>query len=117
MKTLRFLAIATAALLTAAVSAADYPSKPIKLIVTAGAGGGEDTEARAIAPFVEKHLKTQIVIENQPGAGGKIAFEKFQTVAPDGYTLITYTFPKSVIIEYQGKTGFKTRDFTPIFAW
>jgi len=110
-------AAVAAALVATPVSGADYPSKPIKLIVTAGAGGGEDTEARAIAPFVEKHLKTRIVIENQPGAGGKIAFEKFQSAPPDGYTLITYTFPKSVIIEYQGKTGFKTKDFTPIYAW
>jgi len=68
-------------------------------------------------PFLEKHLGTSVIIENQPGAGGKIAFEKFQKTEPDGHTLITYTFPKSVIIEYQGKTGFKTRDFTPIFAW
>jgi len=110
-------AIAAAALVATPVWGADFPSKPIKLIVTAAAGGGEDTEARAIAPFVEKHLKSQVVIENQPGAGGKIAFEKFQNAAPDGYSLITYTFPKSIIIEYQGKTGFKTRDFTPIFAW
>ena len=118
MKTLRLLAVvATAGLMAAPVFAADFPSKPVKLIVTAAAGGGEDTEARAIAPFLEKHLGTSVVIENQPGAGGKIAFEKFQKVEPDGYTLITYTFPKSVIIEYQGKTNYKTRDFTPIFAW
>jgi len=118
LKMLKLCTAAVAAALVATpVSGADYPSKPIKLIVTAGAGGGEDTEARAIAPFVEKYLKTRIVIENQPGAGGKIAFEKFQSAPPDGYTLITYTFPKSVIIEYQGKTGFKTKDFTPIYAW
>jgi len=118
MKTLRlFTLVATAGLMAAPVFAADFPSKPVKLIVTAAAGGGEDTEARAIAPFLEKHLGTSVVIENQPGAGGKIAFEKFQKVEPDGYTLITYTFPKSVIIEYQGKTNYKTRDFTPIFAW
>jgi len=118
LKTLKICAaVAAATLVATPVFGADFPTKPIKLIVTAGAGGGEDTEARAIAPFVEKHLKSQIVIENQPGAGGKIAFEKFQNVTPDGYALITYTFPKSVIIEYQGKTGFKTRDFTPIFAW
>lgn len=97
--------------------AADFPKKPIKLIVTAAAGGGEDTEARAIAPFVEKYLGVQLQIENQPGAGGKIAFEKFQKADPDGYQLITYTFPKSVIIEYQGKTNYRTKDFTPIFAW
>jgi len=118
LKTLKYCAAVTAAaLVTMPAFGADYPNKPIKLIVTAGPGGGEDTEARAIAPFVEKYLKTQITIENQGGAGGKIAFEKFQSAAPDGYTLITYTFPKSVIIEHQGKTKFKTKDFTPIFAW
>jgi tripartite-type tricarboxylate transporter receptor subunit TctC len=112
-----YAAIAAAVLVASPAWAADFPSKPIKLIVTARAGGGEDSEARAIAPFVEKHLKTQVIVEDQPGAGGKIAFEKFQHAAPDGYTLITYTFPKSVIIEYQGKTGFKTKDFTPVYAW
>ncbi len=113
-----FLAAALAASLAGPARAADkYPSKPIKLIVTARAGGGEDTEARMIAPFVEKRLGVSITIEDQPGAGGKIAFEKFVRDAPDGYTLITYTFPKSVIIEYQGPTHYKTSDFTPIFAW
>jgi len=95
----------------------EFPKKPIKMIVTAAAGGGEDMEARAIAPFVEKYLKVNVTIENQPGAGGKIAFEKFQRVEPDGYTLISYTFPKSVIIEHIDKTSFRTKDFTPIFAW
>ncbi|OGA16578.1 MAG: hypothetical protein A3G25_11060 [Betaproteobacteria bacterium RIFCSPLOWO2_12_FULL_63_13] len=118
LKTLKLCVVVTAAaLVTPPVLGADFPSHPVKLIVTAPAGGGEDTEARAIAPFVEKHLGQPVVIENQAGAGGKIAFEKFQKAARDGYTLITYTFPKSVIIEYQGKTGYKTRDFTPIFAW
>lgn len=96
---------------------ADFPEKMIKLIVTAAAGGGEDTEARAIAPFVEKHLGQKIIIENQPGAGGKIAFTKFQKTEPDGYNLITYTFPKSIIMEFSGKVDYKTSDFTPIFAW
>lgn len=118
MKTLRlFAVVAAAGLLAASVRAADFPSKPVKIIVTAAAGGGEDTEARAIAPYLEKHLGTSVVIENQPGAGGKIAFEKFQKTEPDGYSLITYTFPKSVIIEYQGKTNYKTADYTPVFAW
>jgi tripartite-type tricarboxylate transporter receptor subunit TctC len=96
---------------------AGYPNKPIKLIPCAGAGGGEDMEARAIAPFLEKQLGQRIIIENQPGAGGKIAMEKFQKTAPDGYTLITYTFPKSIIIEYMDKTNFKTSDFVPIYSW
>lgn len=96
---------------------ADFPKKPVKMIVCSAAGGGEDMEARAIAPFVEKHLGVGVSVENQPGAGGKIAFEKFQKTEPDGYSLIMYTFPKSIIIEYIDKTNFKTRDFTPVFAW
>lgn len=97
--------------------AADFPKKPVKIIVTAAAGGGEDLEARAIAPFVEKYLGVSVIIENQAGAGGKIAFEKFQKTEPDGYTLITYTFPKSIIVEHLDKTGYKTRDYTPVFVW
>jgi tripartite-type tricarboxylate transporter receptor subunit TctC len=96
---------------------AGYPNRAIKLIPCAGAGGGEDMEARAIAPFLEKQLGQRIIIENQPGAGGKIAMEKFQKTEPDGYTLITYTFPKSIIIEYMDKTSFKTKDFVPIYSW
>lgn len=105
------------ALLFTTSSHAAFPEKPIKLIVTAGAGGGEDTEARAIAPYLEKYLGVSVVIENQGGAGGKIAFEKFQKTEPDGYTLITYTFPKSILIETMQETGFRTKDYTPIIAW
>ncbi len=95
----------------------DFPKRPIKIVVTSAAGGGEDTEARGIAPYVEKYLGVSVTIENQPGAGGKIAFEKFQKTDPDGYTLITYTFPKSIIIEHMDKTSYRTKDFTPIFFW
>ena len=96
---------------------ANYPDKAIKFIVTAAPGGGEDTEARTLAPFLEKHLRQRIIIDNQAGAGGKIAFERFQNTKPDGYSLITYTFPKSIIIEVKDKTGFRTKDYTPIYSW
>lgn len=95
-------------------AASNYPSKPIRLIVTSSAGGGEDVEARGIAPYLEKHLGVRIFVEDQPGAGGKIAFEKFQKTAPDGYTIITYSFPKNIIMEYMTKTNYRSRDFTPM---
>lgn len=106
-----------AAPLARRASAQDFPKKPIRIIVTSDAGGGEDTEARAIAPYAQKHLGVNVLIENQPGAGGKIAFEKFQRTEPDGYSLITYTFPKSIIIEFMDRTRYHTRDWTPVFAW
>ncbi len=96
---------------------ADFPKKPVKLIATADVGGGEDTEARGIAPFLQKYLGVNVFIENQGGAGGKIAFEKFQKTEPDGYNLIVTTFPKSIIIEYMGKVNYRTKDFTPVFGW
>lgn len=99
------------------VNGASFPDKLINFIVASGVGGGEDTEARAIAPFLKKHLSVDILIQNQVGAGGKIAFEKFQRTKPDGYTLITYTFPRTIIEEYMGKTNYRTKDFIPILAW
>ncbi len=95
----------------------DFPKKPIKLIATADVGGGEDTEARGIAPYLQKYLGVTVMVENQGGAGGKIAFEKFQKADPDGYSMIVSTFPKSVIIEYMGKVGYRTKDYTPVYAW
>jgi tripartite-type tricarboxylate transporter receptor subunit TctC len=96
---------------------ADFPKKPIRLIATADVGGGEDTEARGIAPFLQKYLGVNVLIENQGAAGGKTAFEKFQKTEPDGYSLIVSTYPKSIIIEYMGKVNYRTKDFTPVYAW
>jgi len=93
---------------------AAFPKKPIKIITGPGA---EDADVRQIAPYVQKYLGVDVVIENIAGFSGKIGFEKFQMTEPDGYTLISYTFPRSIIIENMTKTNFKTEDFTPIYAW
>jgi len=93
---------------------AAFPKKTIKIIT---GPGGEDADVREIAPYVQKYLGVDVFIENIVGFWGKIAFEKFQTTEPDGYTLISYTFPRSIIIENMSKTNFRTKDFTPIFAW
>jgi tripartite-type tricarboxylate transporter receptor subunit TctC len=104
-------------LLCPAGNSADFPSKSVTLIVTADVGGGEDTEARGIAPHLGKHLGVKVLIENQGAAGGKIAFERFMKTKPDGYTLITYTLPKSIILEYTEKVSFKTKEYTPVYTW
>lgn len=95
----------------------DFPKKPVKIIITTEPGGGEDSDGRALAPFLQKYLGVTVLIENQPGAGGKIAFEKFQRAEPNGYSITLYNFPKSIIIEYMGKVNFRTKDFTPLYAW
>ncbi len=94
----------------------DFPNKTIKILVPAGPGC-EDTEARGIASYVQKHLRVRVSVENQVGFWGKVAFEKFQSAEPDGYTLISYTFPRSIIIENMGQTHYRTKDLTPVFSW
>jgi len=96
---------------------ADFPKKPVKIVIPSGVGGGEDSDGRALAPFLQKYFGVNVLIENQPGAGGKIAFERFQKTEPDGYSIVLNNFPKSIIIEYMGKVNFKTRDFIPISSW
>lgn len=66
----------------------DYPSRPIKLVVPAAAGGVTDMPARIIAERMRDTLKQPLVIENQGGAGGLIGSEAVKRASPDGYTLL-----------------------------
>lgn len=112
-----FLPALVCCLGTGEALAEDLGSKPIKLMVAAGPGGAEDLAARALAPLLQERLKTSVSVENNPGAGGKMAFEKLMKADPDGHTLAVYTYPKSIIQEHIGKTNFRTMDFTPVYAW
>lgn len=81
--------IACAALLPSlALSADNYPSHPIKLLVGAPPGGTTDTIARAIAVPMAAALKQPVLVENRPGAGGNIAAETVAKSVADGYTLL-----------------------------
>jgi len=66
----------------------NYPSKPIKLIVTWGAGGSTDIIARKIASIAEKKLGQPIVVENKPGGSGSMGMGFVAKAKPDGYTLV-----------------------------
>jgi len=81
------LAVSSIAL-AAPVAAADYPTKPIRMVVTYPPGGGMDVMARMIAAPLSKRLKEQIVVDNRPGASGMIGSEYVARSAPDGYTVI-----------------------------
>jgi len=73
---------------TAPVLSADYPSRPITLVVAFTPGGPSDVLARIVGKKMEQLLGTPFVIENRPGAGGNIAAEGVAHAAPDGYTLL-----------------------------
>jgi tripartite-type tricarboxylate transporter receptor subunit TctC len=85
------LILATAATLVAGAALADYPEKPITLVVPFAAGGPTDKVARDLGEVLRKGLNNQtVVIENVGGAGGTLGAGKVAKAAPDGYTLLLH---------------------------
>src|SRR5712672_3513241 len=74
-------------MVTAAL-AAEYPTRPVNLVVAFTPGGPSDVLARIVGKRLETILGQPFVIENRPGAGGNIAAEVVARAAPDGYTLL-----------------------------
>ena len=74
--------------LTASVSAQDYPSRPVRMLVGYAPGGGMDTIARVLGPKLTQALGQQFVVENRPGASGNIGTQAVARAAPDGRTLL-----------------------------
>jgi tripartite-type tricarboxylate transporter receptor subunit TctC len=116
-----------AALLACAIApasaqdAASYPAKPIRVIVGFSAGGGTDVSGRLISEAAEKLIGQPIVIENKPGATGRIGASQVAKAAPDGYTLLFTPKPPLTIVQHLNlKLDYDPeRDFTPIAipAW
>jgi tripartite-type tricarboxylate transporter receptor subunit TctC len=67
---------------------AAFPTKPIRLIVGFAAGGGNDLFARLVGQKLSENVGQPVIIENKPGAGGRLAVEFAQSQPADGYTLI-----------------------------
>src|SRR5687768_11495347 len=83
------LAIALLALATCTgAAAADYPSKPIRLMIGYAPGGNTDLIGRVYANAMQRKLGQPIVVENRPGAASGIARELVAKAVPDGYTLL-----------------------------
>jgi tripartite-type tricarboxylate transporter receptor subunit TctC len=84
------LAVGAAALLPlpTIARAQSYPSRPLRWIIGFPAGGGADTVARIMEPWLSKRLGQPIVIENRPGASTNIAVQAVVNAPPDGYTLL-----------------------------
>jgi tripartite-type tricarboxylate transporter receptor subunit TctC len=72
----------------AAGTAAEYPSRPVTLVVAFTPGGASDVLARILGRKLEQILGQPFVIDNRPGAGGNVAAEAVAHSAPDGYTLL-----------------------------
>ncbi|HEX3936438.1 MAG TPA: tripartite tricarboxylate transporter substrate binding protein [Xanthobacteraceae bacterium] len=79
--------MASPAAIAPARAQADFPSRPIRLVVGFAAGGGNDIFARLVGAKASEILGQSVVVENKPGAGGRLAPEYVTQQAPDGYTL------------------------------
>ena len=109
-------ALAAVLIFASAAYAADYPVKPIHLIVPFPPGGGNDTVARAIAQQAGPDLGQPLVIDNRPGAGGSVGAELAAKAPPDGYTLFLAGVGSHAVNPnlHRNLPYDAIRDFTPI---
>lgn len=95
--------------------AQSYPAKPIRVVVSTGAGGSADTLTRLFAQKLTERLRQQVIVENRGGAAGVIATEAVAKAAPDGYTLLSAYGSHVVNPALYPKLPYDTiRDFAPI---
>jgi tripartite-type tricarboxylate transporter receptor subunit TctC len=94
---------------------AQYPSKPVRLIVPFPPGGGTDTVGRIVAQKLAEQLGQQVVVENRPGGGANIGAEVAAKSPPDGYTLLVVTITNAIGQSAYSKLNFDLgRDFAGI---
>ena len=118
MKKSRLIVTAMGAATLAAVmgaGAADYPSRPIRVIVPQSAGGSTDVAARILTDQLSTVLKQNLVVDNRPGAGSLNGTEAAAKAAPDGYTLLSIAASLTITPALQSNLPFDpVRDFAPI---
>jgi len=95
-------------------AAGAYPTKPVRMIVSSGAGGGLDFVARQVAVPLSEYLGQTVVVDNRAGASGSIAAEVTAMAAPDGYSLM-FLSASLVVYGIVNKTPYDLyRDFVPV---
>ncbi|AXT26471.1 tripartite tricarboxylate transporter substrate binding protein [Ruegeria sp. AD91A] len=100
--------------------AEDYPERPIMMMVSYGAGGATDFQARIVTMTAgnEDALGMPIAIINKPGAGGRVGWNWFATQAEaDGYTLGAYNIPHFIAQSIKGGVEYSADSFEPIANW
>ncbi|MBE7733345.1 tripartite tricarboxylate transporter substrate-binding protein [Devosia faecipullorum] len=90
IRTLSAALVAATALGAIGVSAQDYPSQPVTIVVPFSAGGPTDTVTRLVAAAMSDELGQQVVVQNVGGAGGTLGAGQVAAAAPDGYTLLLH---------------------------
>jgi tripartite-type tricarboxylate transporter receptor subunit TctC len=113
---MKSLVVAALALLLANPAAAqDYPSRPVKIVVSYAPGGSNDVVARVIAPELQKELGQSFVVENRAGASGTIGADTVAKSPADGYTLFMGAGAHALAPSLFKKLPYDiTKDFAPI---
>lgn len=109
-------ALLLATFLLGAALAADYPAKTITIVVPYPPGGSSDIQARLVAKGLSERLQQSVLIDNRPGAGGRIGVSLAARAAPDGYTLVFASLsPFAIEPVVRSNVGYDPlRDFVPI---
>ena len=105
---------------TGTAALADYPERPVMMMVSYGAGGATDFQARIVTMTAgnEDALGMPIAIINKPGAGGRVGWNWFATEADkDGYTLAAYNIPHFIAQSIKGGVDYSADSFEPIANW
>jgi tripartite-type tricarboxylate transporter receptor subunit TctC len=105
-----------AAAIAPASAQSDYPSRPIRLVVGFAAGGGNDIFARLVADKASQILGQSVIVENKPGAGGRLAPEYVLSQPGDGYTLFVGPSGAMAVAAaiYSDLKYSPTKDFVPV---
>lgn len=113
---LRKLVLVSLILLVGAIAArAEYPDKPVKIVVPVAAGGGVDVMARLLAHHLGERLRQQFVVENRPGAAGVIGSKTVIASPADGTTLLYTPSSLSLSVVVNKTPPYDlAKDFTPI---
>jgi len=80
--------------------AAEYPTRPVRVVVPYPAGGAADVVARVAAKYLSDQLGQQVFIDNRGGAGGTIGTDAAARATPDGYTLVMHTISSAVLNKF-----------------
>ncbi|HEX6003378.1 MAG TPA: tripartite tricarboxylate transporter substrate binding protein [Burkholderiales bacterium] len=96
-------------------AAADYPTKPVRLVIGFAPGGGTDTTARALSNKLSAALGHQVVVDNRPGHSGTIAADIVSKATPDGHTVLLGTIALVINPSLMKKMPFDTmKDLAPV---
>src|SRR5688572_21563469 len=109
----RLVAFATLAVVSV-FAQAQYPTKPVRIVVPWPPGGAVDTIGRLIAQHISEPLGQPVVVDNKPGAAGAIGSEQVAKAEPDGYTLLMGSTTVISVNPALQQLPYKPTDFSPI---